>query len=58
VLDDDRSRGVWVGQGWEVQVELKRRSLRGAALYDVQDLIEKAIQELESVDALTRDKGR
>ncbi|KAJ5256036.1 hypothetical protein N7505_011187 [Penicillium chrysogenum] len=34
-----------------------RRSLRGAALYDVQDLIEKAIQELESVDALTRDKG-
>ncbi|KAJ6188138.1 hypothetical protein N7519_003046 [Penicillium mononematosum] len=34
-----------------------RRSLRGARLCDVQDLIEKAIHELESVDALTRDKG-
>lgn len=34
-----------------------RRSLRGALLCDVQDLIEKAIHELESVDALTRDKG-
>ncbi|CAG8233277.1 unnamed protein product [Penicillium nalgiovense] len=34
-----------------------RRSLRGALLCDVQDLIEKAIYELESVDALTRDKG-
>ncbi|CAG8892033.1 unnamed protein product [Penicillium egyptiacum] len=34
-----------------------RRSLRGAPLCDVQDLIEKAIHELESVDALTRDKG-
>lgn len=34
-----------------------RRSMRGASLCDVQDLIEKAIHELESVDALTRDKG-
>lgn len=34
-----------------------RRSLRGALLCDVQDLIEKAIHELESVDVLTRDKG-
>ncbi|CAI7655319.1 unnamed protein product [Penicillium glandicola] len=34
-----------------------RRSLRGAPLCDVQDLIEKAIHELESADALTRDKG-
>lgn len=34
-----------------------RRSLRGAPLCDVQDLIEKGIHELESVDALTRDKG-
>ncbi|KAJ5189065.1 Protein of unknown function DUF3468 [Penicillium cf. griseofulvum] len=34
-----------------------RRSLRGARLNDVQDLIEKAIHELESVDALTRDNG-
>lgn len=34
-----------------------RRSLRGAQLCDVQDLIEKAIHELESVDVLTRDKG-
>lgn len=34
-----------------------RRSMRGALLCDVQDLIEKAIHELESVDVLTRDKG-
>ncbi|KAJ5960844.1 uncharacterized protein N7479_007994 [Penicillium vulpinum] len=34
-----------------------RRSLRGAPLCDVQDLIEKAIHDLEFVDALTRDKG-
>ncbi|KAK4871003.1 hypothetical protein LT330_000240 [Penicillium expansum] len=34
-----------------------RRSLRGAQLCDVQDLVEKAIHELESADALTRDKG-
>jgi hypothetical protein len=34
-----------------------RRSLRGARLSDVQDLIEKAIHELESVDALTRNNG-
>ncbi|EKV06572.1 Fungal transcriptional regulatory protein, N-terminal [Penicillium digitatum] len=34
-----------------------RRSFRRAPLCDVQDLIEKAIHELESADALTRDKG-
>ncbi|CAG7982334.1 unnamed protein product [Penicillium olsonii] len=34
-----------------------RRNLRHASLFDVQDLIEKAINELESVDALTREKG-
>ncbi|KAJ5384091.1 Protein of unknown function DUF3468 [Penicillium concentricum] len=34
-----------------------RRTLRGARLSDVQDLVEKAIHELESVDALTREKG-
>ncbi|KAJ5163984.1 Protein of unknown function DUF3468 [Penicillium coprophilum] len=34
-----------------------RRTLRGARLSDVQDLVEKAICELESVDALTREKG-
>ncbi|KAJ5616600.1 hypothetical protein N7537_001714 [Penicillium hordei] len=34
-----------------------RRSLRGALLCDVQDLVEKAIHELESVELLTRDNG-
>ncbi|CAI7646085.1 unnamed protein product [Penicillium bialowiezense] len=34
-----------------------RRNLRHAPLCDVQDLIEKAIHELESVDSLTREKG-
>ncbi|KAJ5513711.1 hypothetical protein N7463_003263 [Penicillium fimorum] len=34
-----------------------RRTLRGATLGEVQDLVEKAIHELESVDALTREKG-
>ncbi|CAG8319024.1 unnamed protein product [Penicillium salamii] len=34
-----------------------RRNLRHASLSDVQDLIEKAICELESVDKLTREKG-
>ncbi|KAJ5835405.1 hypothetical protein N7447_001431 [Penicillium robsamsonii] len=34
-----------------------RRTLRGTRLSEVQDLVEKAIHELESVDALTREKG-
>jgi hypothetical protein len=34
-----------------------RRNLRCEPLCDVQDLIEKAIIELEAVDSLTRDKG-
>ena len=34
-----------------------RRSLRCVPLCDVQDLVEKAIIELEAVDSLTRDKG-
>jgi hypothetical protein len=34
-----------------------RRTLRHAPLFDVQDLIEKAIIELEAVDSLTRAKG-
>lgn len=34
-----------------------RRNLRCAPLWDVQDLIEKAIIEIEAVDSLTRDKG-
>ncbi|OQD82835.1 hypothetical protein PENANT_c019G04744 [Penicillium antarcticum] len=34
-----------------------RRTLRRAPLCDVQDLIEKAVQDLEAVDALTRGNG-
>ncbi|KAJ5108139.1 hypothetical protein N7456_004814 [Penicillium angulare] len=33
-----------------------RRTLRRAALCDVQELVEKAVQELEAVDTLTRDQ--
>ncbi|CAL5868056.1 uncharacterized protein PFLUO_LOCUS2279 [Penicillium psychrofluorescens] len=34
-----------------------RRTLRRVPLYDVQELVEKAVQELEAADALTNDRG-